>query len=283
MEKNRKTPNRRSKTNFISGISEASKKLEYYIKLVAPTRMSVLISGDSGTGKEYVAQQIHRLSTRKYEPFVTMDCSVASGETHSSVIFKPPSTTGKEQKGDVELANGGTLFLDGISHLNDDLQRELLQTLKGSKTKAIGPGEKAIKLDLRIIATANENLEKVVEEGALREDLFSYLNEFSIDIPPLKNRSDDLIIFLDHFLEIANEEFHKEVIGFSEEVLDIFHQYSWPGNLRELKNHIKRAVLLAQTNIITKSELPEKLYTATALQKVNYKNSFQKKNHFTIL
>lgn len=253
---------------FISGISEASKKLDSYVKLVSPTNMSVLIIGDSGTGKEYIAKHIHDQSKRNNAPFVAVDCGAIPKELASSEFFGhiKGSFTGavNDKTGHFEAANGGTLFLDEIGNLNYELQVQLLRALQERKVKPVG-SNKEIKVDIRVVAATNENLEMAVENGNFREDLFHRLNEFSINVPPLKERSEDLIIFANHFLEKANEELDKNVLGFSDEVLDIFQKYSWPGNLRELQNFVKRAVLFTEGDTITKDVLPEKLTAAKAI------------------
>lgn len=261
-----KTKNNASKTlgspEFVSGISDASKKLDSYIKLVAPTAMSVLIIGDSGTGKEYIAKQIHDKSKRHDKTFVAVDCGAIPKELASSEFFGhlKGSFTGavNDKTGHFEAANGGTLFLDEIGNLSYDLQVQLLRALQERKIKPVG-SNKEIKVDIRVVAATNENLEKAVEEGNFREDLFHRLNEFSMTVAPLRERTDDLIIFANHFLEKANEELDKQVVGFSEEVFELFKTYSWPGNLRELQNYIKRAVLFTEGDTITKAVLPDKL------------------------
>src|SRR5699024_7661160 len=239
---------------FISGISEASKKLDSYIKLVAPTTMSVLIIGDSGTGKEYVAKQIHDKSKRSAKPFVAVDCGAITKELASSEFFGhlKGSFTGavNDKTGHFEAANGGTLFLDEIGNLEYELQVQLLRALQERKIKPVG-SNREIEVDIRVVVATNEDLEKAVEEGSFREDLYHRLNEFSIQVPNLSSRSEDLVIFANHFLEKANEELGKEVIEFTDEVLEIFQKYSWPGNLRELQNYIKRAVLFADSDKIT--------------------------------
>src|SRR5699024_1915407 len=265
---------------FISGISEASKKLDSYIKLVAPTTMSVLIIGDSGTGKEYVAKQIHDKSKRKGKAFVAVDCGAIPRELASSEFFGhiKGSFTGaiNDKTGHFEAANGGTLFLDEIGNLNYELQVQLLRALQERKIKPVGSNQE-LEVDIRVIVATNENLEKAVKKGEFREDLFHRLNEFSIQVPTLNERVDDLIIFADHFLEKANEELGKEVIGFSDEVLEIFKGYSWPGNLRELQNYIKRAVLFTEGDLITKNILPDKILHADPVEEEGlFKNQNEK-------
>lgn len=280
-----KTPPQHFKTlgspEFISGISEASKKLSHYISLVAPTNMSVLIVGDSGTGKEYVAKRIHDLSKREQAPFVAVDCGAIPKELASSEFFGhiKGSFTGaiNNKTGHFEAANGGTLFLDEIGNLDYELQVQLLRALQERKVKPVGSNTE-IKVDIRVIVATNENLEEAVTEGKFREDLFHRLNEFSITTPSLKDRPEDLLIFATHFLEKANEELNKNVIDFSDEVVDIFQNYSWPGNLRELQNYIKRSVLFAEGEIITKKNLPEKLiYSENVKGEGLFKNQNEKR------
>ncbi len=266
---------------FVSGVSDASKKLNHYIKLVAPTNMSVLIVGDSGTGKEYAAKQIHDQSKRASAPFVAVDCGAIPKELAASEFFGhlKGSFTGavNDKTGHFEAANGGTLFLDEIGNLSYDLQVQLLRALQERKIKPVG-SNKEIEVDIRVVAATNDNLEKAVEKGSFREDLFHRLNEFSIAMPTLKERTDDLIIFANHFLEKANEELDKEVVGFDDEVLSTFKNYTWPGNLRELQNYIKRAVLFTEGTLITKAVLPDKLLAAPLPNEEEglYKNQHEK-------
>ncbi len=283
-DKPEKSENLNGKTlgtpEYVSGISEYSKKLNHYIKLVAPTNMSVLISGESGTGKEYVAKQIHDYSKRKEQAFVAVDCGAIPKELAASEFFGhlKGSFTGaiNDKTGHFEAANKGTLFLDEIGNLEYDLQVHLLRALQERKIKPVG-SNKEIEVDIRVIAATNEDLEKAVEEGKFREDLFHRLNEFLISVPKLKDRREDLVIFANHFLEKANEELEKNVIGFSEEVLGLFKNYSWPGNLRELQNYIKRAVLFTEGEIIEKKFLPDKLLTSETTEKEGlFKNDLEK-------
>ncbi|MDE0535466.1 sigma-54-dependent transcriptional regulator [Tenacibaculum sp. L6] len=248
--------------NIVAGISAASKSLFEHINLVAPTDMSVLITGESGTGKEVVANTIHNQSLRKNKPFIAVDCGAIPKEIASSEFFghQKGSFTGatNDKIGHFEAANGGTLFLDEVGNLNYESQVQLLRALQERKIKPVG-SSKEITVDIRLITATNEDLLSAVESGNFREDLYHRLNEFSIKVPSLKDRKDDLILYADFFLEKANQQLHKEVAGFSQEVLALFQQYHWPGNLRELSNVIKRATLLSQTEIIEKEVLPEEL------------------------
>lgn len=273
-------PNKPSKTidsvsdSFVKGISDASKKLNQYVDLVAPTKMSVLITGNSGTGKEYVASSIHKASKRSSHPFIAVDCGAIPKEIASSEFFGhiKGSFTGAvtDKVGHFEAANGGTLFLDEIGNLSYELQIQLLRALQERKIKPVG-SNKEINVDIRVIAATNEDLSQAVKDGDFREDLYHRLNEFSIKAPPLRDRKEDLMLFANHFLEQANEELEKQVVGFTEEVMRYFMDYPWPGNLRELKNIVKRSVLLSQGDMILKDVLPKDILYARSAAKQSYK------------
>ncbi|WP_299897736.1 sigma-54 dependent transcriptional regulator [uncultured Aquimarina sp.] len=259
--------------SFVKGVSDASKKLNEYVALVAPTRMSVLVIGDSGTGKEYVASSIHKASKRADKPFVPVDCGAIPKEIASSEFFGhiKGSFTGavNDKVGHFEAANGGTLFLDEIGNLSYELQVQLLRALQERKIKPVG-SNKEIEVDIRVIAATNEDLSNAVKEGEFREDLYHRLNEFSIKVPPLKDRIEDLMLFANYFLEESNIELDKHVVGFADEVLDTFKKYDWPGNLRELKNIVKRSVLLSQNDMITLDVLPNDVAYASHNAKQTY-------------
>ena len=247
---------------FVKGVSDPARKLNDYIDLVAPTNMSVLIIGESGTGKEQVAKSIHDKSKRQGAPFIAVDCGAIPKEIASSEFFGhiKGSFTGaiQDKTGHFEAANGGTLFLDEIGNLGYDLQVQLLRALQERKIKPVGSNNE-IKVDIRVVTATNEDLNQAVKEGNFREDLFHRLNEFSIEVPALRDRREDLMLFAEHFLDEANIELEKEVVGFSDEAIEAFHNYSWPGNLRELKNMVKRAVLLTQESIIPLKVLPHEI------------------------
>ncbi len=257
-----KKGNDNSTADFVEGISAASKTLNEYIQLVAPTSMSVLITGESGTGKEVVAKHIHLKSLRKDKPFIAVDCGAIPKEIASSEFFghKKGSFTGaiNDKIGHFEAANGGTLFLDEVGNLTYENQIQLLRALQERKIKPIGSNDE-IFVDIRLVTATNEDLLNAVENGDFREDLYHRLNEFSIKVPNLKDRNDDLILYADFFLEKANTQLNKSVVGFSKDVLTLFQSYYWPGNLRELSNVIKRATLLTQTDVIEKNVLPDEL------------------------
>ncbi|MDT0295250.1 sigma-54-dependent transcriptional regulator [Mesonia ostreae] len=252
---------------YVAGVSEAANKLGDYIKLVAPTDMSVLIIGESGTGKEYVAKRIHEKSKRKGNVFIAVDCGAIPKEIASSEFFGhvKGSFTGaiNNKIGHFEAANHGTLFLDEIGNLSYDLQMQLLRALQERKVKPVGSNNE-IEVDIRVITATNEDLGKAVELGDFRQDLFHRLNEFSIQVPPLRQRTEDLLLFANYFLDKANEQLGKESLGFSDEALVVLKNYDWPGNLRELQNSVKRSVLLSETREIEKKDLPENIVNHTS-------------------
>ncbi|HCT29664.1 MAG TPA: sigma-54-dependent Fis family transcriptional regulator [Bacteroidales bacterium] len=247
---------------FINGISAQAKQVNDYINIVAPTNLSVIIQGDSGTGKEYVAREIHRESKRNKKPFIAIDCGALSKELASSEFFGhlKGSFTGaiSDKIGQFEAANGGTLFLDEIGNLPYDVQVNLLRAIQERKVKKIG-SSKEVEVDVRLIAASNDDLIEAVKRGDFREDLYHRLNEFTINIASLSERISDLTIFANHFLQLANHELGKAIKGFDQQVEDVFMRYSWPGNIRELKNVIRRAVLLEKGDFITVQTLPSEL------------------------
>jgi two-component system response regulator HydG len=240
-------------------ISDASQKLQKYIALVAPTDMSVLITGDSGTGKEVTAKAIHDRSKRKDSAFVALDCGAIPKELAASEFFGhlKGSFTGAiaDKIGSFEAANGGTLFLDEVGNLSYENQIQLLRALQERKIKRIGSNSE-IKVDVRIISATNEDLKVGVEKGTFREDLYHRLNEFSLQVPSLVDRTGDLSLFAKYFLKMFNEKLDKNIHDFSKEVWEAFNTYHWPGNIRELQNVIQRAVLLSDTNEVQLSALP---------------------------
>jgi two-component system response regulator HydG len=250
---------------FVQGKGEASRKLHDYIKLVAPTTMSVIIEGESGTGKEYVARSIHQLSARANAPFVAVDCGALSKDLAASELFghvKGAFTGAVQDKmGQFEVAHTGTLFLDEVGNLSYEVQVKLLRAIQERVISPIG-SNKEIRVDVRIITATNDDLSESVRRGQFREDLFHRLNEFMLHVPALRDRAMDLEEFLDFFRMSANQELGKNVLGFDDEVLRIFKGYDWPGNLRELKNVVKRAVLLTTEDWVTTSALPAEMISA---------------------
>lgn len=258
---------------FVKGKSEISQDLNKFIELVAPTNMSVIIEGESGTGKENVARSIHNLSNRAAKPFVAIDCGALSEELAASELFGhvKGSFTGAaaDKKGEFEMANGGTLFLDEIGNLSYAVQIKLLRAIQERVIQPVG-SSKLIHVDVRIICATNEELQSSVKKFLFREDLYHRLNEFSIRVPPLRQRKHDLELFTDHFIQEANSELSKHIIGLSDDVLLVFKRYDWPGNLRELKNIIKRSVLLARGERIEKTDIPvDMLQVSGAAEKKN--------------
>ena len=254
-------------TAYVTGYSEVARVLYEQLTLIAPTDMSVIILGESGTGKEYAAKLIHSLSSRKDAPFIAVDCGALSKELAASELFGhvKGSFTGaiNDKTGQFEVANGGTLFLDEIGNLSYEVQVQLLRAIQERLIHKIG-GAGDIPIDVRIVVATNEDLKLQVEKGLFREDLYHRLNEFKIQVPPLRERNQDIDVFARVFLARANAELNKQVEDFSPEVLEIFHHYGWPGNLREFKNIIKRAVLLAQGPLITSACLPEEIKHSSA-------------------
>ncbi|MCF0042886.1 sigma-54-dependent transcriptional regulator [Dyadobacter fanqingshengii] len=250
---------------FIEGKSKISKQLYEYVRLVSPTDMSVIIQGESGTGKEHVAKSIHKMSKRSNGPFVAIDCGSLSKELAASELFghKKGAFTGalQDKIGQFEAADGGTLFLDEIGNLGYDVQIKLLRALQERIIVPIGATQQ-IKVDVRLIAATNEDLMVNAANGDFRDDLYHRLNEFKIEVPPLRKRGEDLGIFIHHFVERANEELGRNVRELSKEVMDVFHKYDWPGNLRELNNVIKRLVLLSKEEVATLNALPAEMITA---------------------
>lgn len=264
--KEKKTPKKQTantENEFVKGISVASKKLLDHIHLVSPTDMSVLIIGESGTGKEIIAKSIHQQSLRKNNNFIAVDCGAIPKELAASEFFGhlKGSFTGaiSDKMGYFEAANGGTLFLDEIGNLSYENQIQLLRALQERKIKPVG-SNKEINVDIRIITATNEDLREAVKNGDFREDLYHRINEFSIQSPSLKDRDEDLMVFADYFLEKANQQLNKDIIGFSPEVVSIFQNYNWPGNLRELQNCVKRATLLSKGDFIESDVLPAEFF-----------------------
>ena len=281
------TPSRKKETDgnvenvqLVEGISEPSRRLNDYVELVAPTNMSVLITGESGTGKEQIAKKIHLNSKRKAAPFIAVDCGAIPKEIASSEFFGhiKGSFTGaiNNKTGHFEAANGGTLFLDEIGNLSYELQVQLLRALQERRVKPVGSNTE-IEVDIRVVTATNEDLMQAVKDGEFREDLYHRLNEFSIKVPALRERKEDLLLFANQFLEEANTDLEKNVVGFSEEAVNAFKTYNWPGNLRELKNMVKRAVLLTQDDFVPLKVLPHEIATSRRTSDNEY-GLFKNKN-----
>lgn len=248
--------------DFVRGESSSSLQIDQYIRLVAPTDMSVIIEGESGTGKEIAARRIHAESNRKGKTFVAVDCGALSTDLAGSELFGhvKGSFTGAitDKEGQFEAAKGGTLFLDEIGNLSYEIQVKLLRALQERKVRRIG-SNKDIDVDVRIVVATNEDLALSVNNGDFREDLYHRLNEFKITVPALRNRDEDIVLFANYFLDLSNSELNKEIEKFSDEVLDKFRTYSWPGNLRELRNVVRRSVLLSQADQVEIISLPSEI------------------------
>ena len=244
--------------DYLEGKSEAARQLYSYVGLVAPTPMAVLINGASGTGKEYVAHRIHQLSKRADQPFIAIDCGSIPKDLAASEFFGhvKGSFTGAltDKKGAFVEANGGTLFLDEIGNLSYEVQVQLLRAIQEKRIRPVG-STKEIEVDVRLISATNENLPQAIEKGNFREDLYHRINEFTLRMPALKDRPEDILLFANFFLDQANRELDRQLIGFDAEACQLIQQYPWPGNLRQLKNTVKRATLLAQGSFITPVEL----------------------------
>ncbi len=255
--------------DYIYGESPVFINIIEQIKRVAPTNYSIIIYGESGSGKEVIAKEIHHQSKRRHKPFMAIDCGALSKELAGSELFghEKGSFTGaiNQKTGIFELANTGTVFLDEIANLSYDVQVSLLRVIQERKMRRIG-GTKDIELDVRIIVASNEKLLDAAKKGKFREDLYHRFNEFSINVPPLRERKTDILLFAKHFLRQANSELHKNIQGFMPQVEKIFLNYVWHGNLRELKNVIKRAALLTDGQLIDVISLPFEITNFHKLQ-----------------
>ncbi len=247
---------------YVEGVSDVAQRIISYVHVVAPTNLSVIIHGESGTGKEYVAKLIHNKSNRANKPFVSIDCGALSKELAASELFGhiKGSFTGAivDKTGQFVYADGGTIFLDEIGNLTYEIQIQLLRAIQERRIRKIGSNQD-VEVDVRIIVATNEDLQEAVKRGDFREDLYHRLNEFKIIVPPLRERGNDIELFAVHFVELANSELNKSVEDLDDEVKMIFKRYSWPGNLRELRNVIRRAVLLTTGKTVKKDTLPHEI------------------------
>lgn len=242
--------------------SRVMKDVFEQIKIVAPTGLSVLIQGESGTGKEVMAGLIHKLSTRKDKPFVAVDCGAIPENLIESELFgheKGAFTDARTSKeGKFELAEGGTIFLDEVTNLSEANQIKLLRVIQERKVTRLG-GKKPINLDVRILAATNTRLAEAVNMRKFRQDLYYRLNEFHIDLPPLRERKEDIKQFIEFFIKDANEELNKNVTEVSDAVIQKLMNHTWPGNVRELRNVIRRAVLMTKGNVISSISVPNEI------------------------
>ena len=248
-----------SNKQWVRGTSPTMQRLYKHVELVAPTKFSVLILGESGTGKEYIARMIHDMSQNKEGPFIPVDCGSLSKELAPSELFghlKGSFTSAiADKKGVFEQAKGGTVFLDEVGNLPYEVQMQLLRALQEQKVRPVGSATD-IHVDVRILAATNENLEQAIEEGRFRQDLFHRINEFAIEVPPLRDRLEDFDELTAFFIRQANEELGKNVKGISDDALHRMKEQRWNGNLRELRNVVRRCVLFAESENIELDDLP---------------------------
>lgn len=268
-------------SDYLEGESDTAKQLYNYVKLVSPTNMSVLINGASGTGKEYVAHRIHQLSKRADRPFVAIDCGSIPKELAASEFFGhiKGAFTGAltDKTGAFVEANGGTIFLDEIGNLSYEVQIQLLRALQERKIRPVG-SNKEISVNVRLVSATNENLEQAIGKGMFREDLYHRINEFTLRMPQLKDRREDILLFANFFLDQANREMDKQLTGFDDKASRALLEYPWPGNLRQMKNMVRRATLLAQGKFITINELSELKEPAPAIIGIPLRNEEAEKH-----
>lgn len=247
------------KKEMVRGSSEAIKRLYKHVELVAPTKFSVLILGESGTGKEYIAEMIHESSPRHDKPFIAVDCGSLSKELAPSELFghmKGSFTSAiADKKGVFEQAKGGTVFLDEVGNLPYEVQMQLLRALQEQKVRPVGSAAD-VNVDVRIVAATNDNLERAIEEGRFRQDLYHRINEFTLVVPPLRDRLEDLEELVSFFVSQANEELGKDIKGVAPKAMDVMRQMRWNGNIRELRNVIRRCVLFTENEYIEAEDLP---------------------------
>jgi DNA-binding NtrC family response regulator len=244
----------------VIGNSEVMKEVFEKVKIVAPTKLSVLIEGESGTGKEVIACMIHSSGDRKSKPFIAVDCGAIPESLIESELFgheKGAFTDARNAKeGKFELANEGTIFLDEITNLSESNQIKLLRVLQERKVTRLG-AKKSINLDIRIIAATNIKLAEAVNSQRFRQDLYYRLNEFNLELPPLRERKEDISLFVEHFIRDTNAELNRNVKGVSDKVMEKLISHTWHGNVRELRNVIRRSVLMSKGDIINSIDIPD--------------------------
>ncbi len=245
----------------LKGIIATSTKMQELSKMIekiAPTNVTTLLLGESGTGKEVLAKAIHNLSHRSKKPFIAVNCAAIPDNLLESELFgyEKGAFTGatKQTKGKIEYAEGGTFFLDEIGDLPFSLQAKLLRFIQERTIERLG-GREEIPVDVRIICATHQNIEKLAADGGFREDLYYRINEITVDIPPLRERDGDAIVIATALLKRFSEENSKNIKGFSQEASQLIESYSWPGNIRQLENKIKRAVILSEDNILSHEDL----------------------------
>ena len=269
-QKNKKSYTISANKQFVIGQHGETARVYSQIEIVAGTNYSIILYGESGTGKEVIAKTIHETSNRRGRPFIAMDCGTLSKELAGSELFGhvKGAFTGAvtDKEGHFELANGGTLFLDEVANLSPEIQAALLRVIQERKFKRVG-GTKEMDVDVRIIVASNENLQEAYKKGKFREDLYHRFNEFSINLPPLRERKVDIPLFADFFLDRTNEELNKNIEGYEDDVQQMFLNYDWPGNLREFRNVVRRAVLLTPSGKINSKVLPWEITKAETKQR----------------
>lgn len=255
--------------NYIEGRSDAARQLYEHIRLVAPTNMSVLVNGESGTGKEHVAQLVHRESKRAGKPFVAVDCGAIPRELAASEFFGhvKGSFTGalSDKTGAFEAADGGTLFLDEVGNLTYETQVQLLRALQERRIRPVG-STREIPVDIRLVAATNEDLEAAIVRGTFRADLYHRINSFTLRMPCLRQMREDIPLYADFFLDQANRELDKRIVGFDPASAAALAAYDWPGNLRQLRNAVLSATLLAAGEYITCRDLPGEITDGPAAE-----------------
>lgn len=257
----------------IIGKSELMRSVFELIKASAPTRSTILLQGDSGTGKELVARAVHLNSDRAHAPFIVVNSGSLPPDLLESHLFGhvKGAFTGavSDKKGLFEAADKGTIFFDEISSLNPETQAKLLRVMQDREFMRLG-GTSTIKVDVRVIAATNADLEELIQEKKFRQDLFFRLNVIKIELPPLRDRKEDIPLLVKHFLDIYSAENKKEISGVTEDVLEVFEGYEWPGNIRELENIIERAVVLTKTKLLTRENLPRFIYTSQGKEETGF-------------
>ncbi|MCX8105854.1 MAG: sigma-54 dependent transcriptional regulator [Ignavibacterium album] len=276
-----------TKPDNLIGESHQMKEIYSLINTVAQTDTTVLILGESGTGKELVAKAIHLNSKRKYFPLVTVNCGALPESLLESELFghEKGAFTGAHyrRKGKFEMANGGTIFLDEIGTISNKVQVELLRVIETKQFTRVG-GSETITRDFRVIAATNENLEELVKEGKLREDLYYRLNVFTIHIPPLRERIEDIPLLANYFLKKFTTSMNKKVTGISDEAMSFLMKYKWPGNVRELENAIERAVVVCRNDKIQLDDLPFRISSNSLYSEVEDKSlSEVEKRHIALV
>lgn len=249
--------------NKFLGEAESINDIKKRINIVAKTDSTVLIRGESGTGKELVAELIHKNSLRKGKPFIKVNCAALSENILESELFghEKGVFTGAlyERKGRFELANKGTIFLDEIGDISLDMQTKLLRVIQEKEFERVG-SSKTIKTDFRLIAATNRNLEREIEKGNFREDLYYRINVIPICVPPLRERKEDIILLFNYFVGKFSKEMRKDIFNISEKTKELLISYNWPGNVRELKNICERLVVFTQGDTIDESYLPMEFF-----------------------